>query len=60
VKRYEVSYAVNTVDGKTVTLSINAAGFMFTETYLIFHDDEDQTVLAVPLSREPVVMAATA
>ena len=60
MKRYEVAYAVNTVDGKTVTVAISAAGFTFTDTYLFFHDDENQTTLAVPLSREPVVMVVNA
>lgn len=59
VKSYEVQYAVNTVDGKTVSVKIKAAGFVFTEGFIVFHDDEDQTVLAVPASREPVIMVVT-
>lgn len=56
MKQYEVQYTVNTVDGKTVSVTINADGFTFNEIYVVFHDDEDQTVFAVPLSREPVIV----
>lgn len=59
MKTYEVQYAVNTVDGNTMAISVEAAGFIFAESYILFHDDEDQTVLAVPLTRDPVVAATT-
>lgn len=57
MKSYEVQYTANTVDGKVVSLVIKAAGFRFTKGFVMFYDDDDQTILAVPLSREPVIMA---
>lgn len=53
---YLVNMTLNPITGdQAVGTTVTAHTFVFNEDYVLFADDQNDIVLAVPLSREPVI-----